>query len=116
MDRKKELKEQYKNMRPDMGIFMVHSKSSGKCHIESTKDLKSKINRTKFQLELGSHPDRELQEEWDNYGEKDFIIEILEKLKYDKNEPDRDYTEDLELLKIMWEEKLLQKGMKFYKS
>jgi len=47
---------------------------------------------------------------------KTFIIEILEKLKYDKDEPDNDYSEDLELLKIIWEEKLLQKGMKFYNN
>jgi hypothetical protein len=47
---------------------------------------------------------------------KTFIIEILEKLKYDKDEPDNDYSEDLELLKIIREEKLLQKGMKFYNN
>jgi len=114
MDRRKELKEQYKNIKPDMGIFIIHYKSSNKCYIENTKDLKSKINRTKFQLDLGSHPNKGLQKEWKDYGGKDFTIEILEKLKYDKDDPNKDYTEDLELLQIMWEEKLLQKDMKFY--
>ena len=116
MDRRKELKEQYKNIKPDMGIFIVHSKYSNKCHIENAKDLKSKINRTKFQLELGSHPNKELQKEWKDHVETDFIIEILEKLEYDKDKPNKDYAEDLELLQIIWTEKLLKKGMKFYKN
>ena len=116
MDRRKELKEQYKKIRPDMGIFIVHSNLSSNCYIEITKDLKSKINRTKFQLEFGSHPNKELQKDWKDHGEKNFIIEILEELEYDKNEPDKDYSEDLELLQIIWEEKLLKKGMEFYKN
>ncbi len=116
MDRRKELREQYKQFKPDMGIFIIRSKSSNKCYIESTKDLKSKVNSTKFKLEFGNHPKKELQKEWKSYGEKNFIIEILEKLKYDKNESKTDYTEDLALLKMIWAEKLLQKGIKVYKN
>ncbi len=43
MDKRKELKERYKRMKPDMGgIFMICSKVDNKCYIEATQDLKSK--------------------------------------------------------------------------
>ncbi len=116
MDRRKELKEQYKNIRPDMGIFIVYSNSNSKCFIEIARDLKSRINRTKFQLEFGNHPNKELQKEWKDLGEKSFKIEVLEKLEYDENNLKIDYTEDLALLKMIWQEKLIQKGMVFYKK
>jgi len=114
MDRRKELKEQYKQMKPDMGIFIIHSNFNNKCYIEGTQDLKSKINRTKFQLEFGSFSNKELQKEWKEHGEASFTIDVLENLKYDKDESKTDYSEDLALLQMIWEEKLSQKGMEFY--
>jgi len=116
MDRRKELREQYKNMKPDMGIFKIKSKSSNKCHIETTKDLKSTINSTKFKLEAGIYPNRELQKEWKDFGAKNFTIEILENLEYDKDESKTDYGEDLTLLQMIWEEKLLKQNMELYKK
>jgi len=116
MDRRKELKELYKRMKPEMGIFIIRSNSNNKCYIDSTKDLKSALNSTKFKLEAGSHPNRELQKDWRENGEKGFTIEILEKLEYDKDESKVDYSEELALLKMIWEEKLIQEGMDFYKK
>lgn len=106
MDRKKELKEQYKQMKPDMGIYVVRCNSNDKCYIGTTKNLKGKINCTKFQLGSGGHPNKELQKEWKEYGEVNFEVEILDKLEYDKDETKTDYTEDLEILKEIWKEKL----------
>ncbi len=115
MDRKKELKEQYKQIKPPMGIFMIRSNADNKCFIEVTPNLKGKINSAKFQLENGSHRNRELQQAWRELGETAFTIEVLENLEYDKDEMKTDYTEDLALLKMMWEEKLAKEGMEFYK-
>lgn len=114
MDRKRELKEEYRQMKPEMGIFMICSKVNPKCLIEGTPDLKSRINRYKFQLSAGSHPNRELQNEWKELGSENFIIEILENLPYDKDEAKTDYTEDLELLQMIWAEKMTQGGKDFY--
>lgn len=111
MDRRKELKELYKQMRPDMGIFIIRSKCSNKCYIEGTQDLKSTINSTKFKLEFGNHPNKELQKEWKEYGKTNFTIEILEKLEYDKNQSKTDYSEDLALLQMIWEEKLIKENI-----
>jgi len=39
----------------------------------------------------------------------------LEKLEYDKDETKTDYSEELALLKMIWEEKLLQRGVELYR-
>ena len=114
MDRRKELKEQYKMMKPDMGVFIVKSKHDNRCFLEATSDLKSTINSTRFKLNFGNHPNKELQKEWKEYGENAFTIEILEKLEYDKDESKTDYSEELAILKMEWEDKLSNEGMDFY--
>lgn len=101
-------------MKPDMGLFIISSRLSNKCFIESTADLKGAINGTKFKLEAGSHPNRELQKDWKKFGAANFDIKILEYLKYDKDESKTDYTEELSLLKMIWEENLLKQDMEFY--
>ena len=107
--RKKELKEWYKNMKPDMGIFIIKNNFNNKCYIEVTQDLKGTINSTKFQLNFGNHPNRELQKEWKEKGESNFTIEILEILEYNKDETKTDYSGELNILKLLWEERLSQK-------
>lgn len=116
MDRKKELKEWYKNRKPDMGIFAVRSKVNNKCYIQATHDLKGVINGAKVRLGSGMHPCRELQKEWNEFGEDNFVIEIPEKLEYDKDETKTDYKDDLALLQMIWEEKLAKEGMEFYRK
>ena len=107
MERKKELKEQYKQMRSEMGIFAVRTKDGKKYFLETTQNLKGKINSTRFQLQLGSHPNKEMQNYWNQIGEDNFIIEVLEKLEYDKDdELKTDYSEELSIMKMLWEEKL----------
>lgn len=116
MDRKKELKEQYRQMKPQMGVFIIRSHHDSKCFIEGTQNLKGRINSTKFKLAAGAHPYRELQKEWKDFGEENFTIEILENLEYDKDESKTDYTEDLALLQMIWEEKLSKQCLQFYKK
>lgn len=116
MDRKKELKLQYKQMRPKMGIFMIRPKFNNKCFIEKTQDMRGMINGAKFKLGAGAYINRELQKDWTDHGEANFSIEILEYLEYDKDESKTDYTEELELLKMIWEEKLAKENIEFYKK
>jgi hypothetical protein len=116
MDRKKELKLQYKQMKPPMGIFMIRSKVNNKCHLQTARDFRAVMNSTKVKLEGGFHPNRELQKEWQEFGAENFTIEVLENLEYDKDELKTDYTDDLALLQMIWEEKLTKENIQFYKK
>lgn len=108
MTTKKELKQQYKEMKTPMGVFMVRNNENGKAYIGVSKDTTNIINRFRFQLKLGSHMVREMQKDWKEYGESSFSFEVLENLRYDDKDPHKDYTEDLEILKMIWLEKLDQ--------
>lgn len=114
MDRKKELKEQYKQLKTEMGIFIVQNKINNKYFIVATQNLKGMINRVKFQLKSGGHPNRQLQEEWKELGEDNFEFKILETLDYDKDESKTDYSEELNIIEIMLTEKLSDKNMVSY--
>jgi len=106
MNYKKKLKQQYKEMKPSMGVFIIKNNVNGKAFLGVSNDTKSIINRHRFQLQWGGHPIKELQQDWEKYGEDAFTIEVLEYLEYDKKEEKVDYSEELEILKIMWIDKL----------
>lgn len=111
MDRKKQLKEQYKQMRTDMGVFTVKKKNNNKYLLIGTQNLKGMMNRVKFQLENGSYPNRELQKEWNEAKPDDFEFTVLETLEYDKDESKTDYSEEVNIILIMLTEKLSDDNM-----
>ncbi|MDD4518223.1 MAG: GIY-YIG nuclease family protein [Limnochordia bacterium] len=114
MDRRKELKEQYRQMKPDMGAFIIRSRCHPVGYLEVTQDLKSTINSTVFKLNFGNHPNKRLQTQWKHDGEAGFTVEILEILDYDQDEGKTDYSEELALLKLIWEEKLSKENLTLY--
>ena len=114
MDRKKELKEQYKQMKTEMGVFIVQNNLNNKYLLVTTQNLKGMINRVRFQLNNGGHPNSELQQEWKRFGEDKFDIIILETLDYDKDESKIDYSKELYIMEIMLTEKLSDKNMISY--
>jgi hypothetical protein len=114
LDRKRELKLQYKQTKPDMGIFIIRCKVNNKCYIQATQDLRGVINGAKARLEGGMHLYKELQKEWKEFGADSFNVEILEKLPYDKDESKTDYMDELTLLEMIWAEKLEKEGLVLY--
>lgn len=111
-NRKKELKEQYRLMKPEMGIFIIRSKENKECYIEATQNLRAVINSTRAKILNNMHPNLEFQKIWN----ENYTIEILENLPYDKDESKTDYTDDLLLLEMIWEEKLRMKDLEVYKK
>lgn len=110
MGTKKELKQKYKEMKTPMGVFIIKNNMNGKAFIGVSKDTKSILNRDKFQLKMGAHRIKELQSDWREYGEEAFTFEVIEDLPYDEKEEKLDYTEELEIMKMLWIEKLIQDG------
>lgn len=111
-DKKKELQAEYKQLKTDMGIFAVINKDANKYFLVETKNLKGKMNSTSFQLRSGAHPNRELLNDWQQLGADRFEISVLEQIDYEEGKDD--YSDDLELLRMMWTEKLAAQGSGFY--
>lgn len=114
--RKKELTEQYKQMKKPMGIFIIRTKLNNKCYVQTTQDLKGVMNGALARLDGGFHPNKELQMEWNEFGRDSFTVEILEELEYDKDEAKTDYTEELSVLMMIWEDKLAKEGLVLYRK
>lgn len=116
MDRRKELKLQYKQTRSQMGIFIIRNKVTNKYYIQGTQDLRGVMNGARVRLGGNMHVYKELQKEWNEYGAESFTFEILEYLDYDKDESKTDYTEELKLLEMIWEEKLASENLILYRK
>lgn len=104
--RREELKQIYKEMKPKMGAFIIKNSINEKIFMNVSKDLKSTFNSYWFQLKMGSHMIKEMQKDWNKYGKDAFTFEVLEYLEYDKKEENKDYSEELDIMKMMWMEKL----------
>ena len=110
MTSKKELIKQYKATPPKMGIFQIKNLINGKIFIGRGLNVQGKINSHKFQLEHDSHPNGDLQKDFNESGSKNFSFEVIDYLDPKKDDMDYDYTQDLTLLEERWLEKLKPYG------
>jgi hypothetical protein len=62
---------------------------------------------------MGSHMNSELQTDFNNFGEDNFVFEVLDYLKL-KEDPAYNYSEDLQTLEFHWLEKNQLYGEKGY--
>lgn len=116
MDRRRELKQQYKMTKPDMGLYIVRCNANNKVFLQPTQDLRTVEAGILVRLESGMHPNRELQKEWKDLGGDSFSMEVLEVLPYDSDASKTDYGDDLKLLQSMWEEQLQKDGKQLYQK
>ncbi|MGA1795811.1 MAG: GIY-YIG nuclease family protein [bacterium] len=114
IDRKTRIREYKETPRP-AGIYRVRNIKTGRSLIGSTANLPGMLNRQRFQLENGAHPDKDLQRDWDELGPDAFEFEVLDRLE-PRDEPACDPTEDLRALKEMWIEKLTASGESLYRQ
>jgi hypothetical protein len=92
-----------------MGVFCVRNLISRKAFVGSSVDLPAMLNRQRFQLEYGSHPNRALQRDWHELGPEAFSFETLDHLT-PSAQPGYDPTEDLKTLEAMWRDTISQTG------
>jgi GIY-YIG catalytic domain len=112
MDRKKELKQEYKETKIEAGIYQIKNTINNKIFVGSTRNLKT-LNGKQFQLETGMNTNKGLQSEWKEYGKDAFVIEVLEILKK-RDEGYFNEKRELEKLEEKWMEKLMPYGERGY--
>ncbi len=89
MKRRKELLDQWKNRRPEMGVITVCCKETGALFAGISKDTQKEWNGLRFKLSLQLHPNRQLQALWGQYGEEQFSYAVVKVLKYENTEDDQ---------------------------
>jgi len=113
MKTRKELKEEYKQKRPIAGVFQIKNMENGVVLIDGSTNMKAKWNRHKTELRFGSHRNKKLQADWNQYGEDKFKVKIVSKLKVKEDELYDLTTEVAMLLELVLEKMNLEADMKY---
>jgi hypothetical protein len=101
----KRLKREFKeNPRPS-GVFLIRNTVNGKVLVGTGLDIAGIINRYRFQLTKGSHHNKKLQADWNEFGGEKFDFEIVDQISASEGVA-RDPRADLKLLEELWLEKL----------
>ncbi|MFY0516827.1 GIY-YIG nuclease family protein [Lysinibacillus sp. UGB7] len=114
MDHKKELKEYYKEMEIEAGVFTMTNKQNGKVFVSSFNNLK-RLNGFQFMLKTNTHSNKALQADYNTFGKDTFEIDVVEYLKR-KQEGYFDAKKELEKLEQKWLDELQPYGERGYNS
>ena len=110
---RKELKEEYKQMKFPMGVFAIKNISIGKVYIGNSNNLDLIWNSDKFKLDMGGHKNPGLQEDWKKFGAENFTFEILHELIL-SDDPAVDVRAELIALEELTIEEMQPYGEKGY--
>ncbi|MCC6299356.1 MAG: GIY-YIG nuclease family protein [Anaerolineales bacterium] len=102
---RKELHREYAERVKPAGVYQVKNLVSGRVLLGSSLNLEGPLNRHKFMLKIGSHPNKALQKDWDELGPAQFSFEVLEEVQR-KADPSFNLKDELELLEMIWLEKV----------
>ncbi len=105
MKTRKEIIREYKERKKPAGVFWLKNTVNGKFLLGSSLNLEGVFNRHKFGLSVGSHDNKALQKDWNEFGADSFVFEVLEEVKITDDEY-FDIKDELTLLEQIWIEKL----------
>jgi hypothetical protein len=91
----------------------VRNTVSGAVFLGATKNLPGALNRHRFDLEMGTHPNKVLQADYAELGSEAFAMEVLDEIE-PSDDPTVDLTEELATLEAMWRDRLAAEGVVDY--
>jgi group I intron endonuclease len=115
MKTRKEIHREYKERVKPSGVYQVRNLVNGKVLLGSSLNLEGPLNRHRFMLKINSHPNKELQKDWNELGPDQFLFEILEVAQV-QDDPNFNLKDELTLLEQIWLEKLQPIGERGYNS
>ena len=100
MEQKKELRRQFEAVPVEAGIYEVQNTENQKIFIGKTPNLKT-LNGMKHILNMGANKNKELQADWNHFGQDAFTFTILE-LVEKSEDPSFNEKKALEQLEEKW--------------
>ena len=110
---RKELNREYQERVKPSGVFQVKNLANGKVLLGSSLNLEGSLNKHRFMLKIGSHTNKALQAEWNEFGPEQFALEVLEEVQR-RDDPSFNLSDELVLLEMIWLEKLQPVGERGY--
>ena len=105
MKTRKELKQDHKQRKSQMGVCQIKNVNTGRVFIDYSTDVNAKWNRHLSELRFGSHRNKTLQKDWKQFGESAFKFEILSEMEY-QDDSNPDYNKELKTLQQLIVEEL----------
>lgn len=96
----------YKGFQPRMGVYAVRHLPSGRTLLGWSRHLEGILNRHRFQLGAGMHPQKLLQADWDRDGAEAFAFELLDEIEPHPDRPRADPDGELAALEELWRDRL----------
>ena len=115
MNRNKELRSAYKQIKFKIGVFQIRNTSNQKIYVGSSLNLDAIWNRMKSELKFRNHRNTALQQAWNESGEEGFRYEILSEIEQ-REGVKVDYAKEVKTLEEMFIEELQPFGEKGYHS
>jgi len=112
---RKELQREYKERVKPSGVYQVKNLANGKVLLGSSLNVEGLLNRNRFTLRNNSHPNEELQKDWNELGPDQFLFEILEVVQV-QDDLNFNLKDELTLLEQIWLEKLQPFGERGYNT
>ena len=114
MDRdKKQLKKQYQETPLASGVFLIRNNLNDKVFLASGLNLPGLMNRHRFELVHGGHPNKQLQADWNALGSDNFAFEIVDELGPSSGAA-VDERAEVKFLEDLWLDKLQPFGDRGY--
>jgi hypothetical protein len=110
---KKQLKQDYQQTPRAIGVFLIRNKLNDKVFLAAGVDLRGLMNRHKFQLTSGNHANKQLQADWNEFGNNNFAFEIVDELS-PRAGAEVDYRTEVAFLEDLWFQKLKPFGERGY--
>lgn len=113
MPDKKQLKKDYQQTPRTIGVLVIRNNRDDRVFLAVWPDVRALVNRHKFQLTAGGHPNKQLQADWNALGSENFTFEIVDELSPAAG-VEFDYRSEASLLEDLWLEKLQPFGARGY--
>lgn len=114
MNTKKDNRNAYKQMKFRMGIFQIKNLKNHKIFLNTSTDLDRAFNSDQFQLKMGLHSNKELQNDWKELGSDAFEFGVLDELKTKETATEIENKKELKDFFEMHRNELMEKGIALY--
>ena len=109
----KQLKKNYQQTPRAIGVFLIRNNLNDKVFLAAGVNVHGLINRHRFQLTNGSHVNKQLQVDWNEFGSNNFAFEIVDELSPHAG-AEVDPRTEVAFLEELWLEKLQPFGERGY--